>query len=70
MPFYDFKCKCGYNWNDHRVTSSETPVNCPKCNELMERQFPLQVTIQLDGLTPVYMPPPKHMVDNPREYYS
>lgn len=38
MPLYDFECNCGYS-GEH-ITKIDAILNCPKCNQHMERLMP------------------------------
>lgn len=38
MPLYDFTCSCGHT-AEKIVSMSTTKAECPKCGEMMERQF-------------------------------
>ena len=70
MPIWDYKCnKCNKELKDKIVGGIKTEVFC-ECGEKMERQPNLQVNVKWNRLLPAYMPPPQHIVDNPRAYYE
>ncbi len=44
MPVYDYNCVCGEVLKDEFVVSWESSVKCPKCGDIMRREFPLRFT--------------------------
>lgn len=55
MPIFDFRCACGFEWNDHYICKDRKMVECPHCGEPMEKvwkSFPsVQDDTYLGGLT-------------------
>ncbi len=47
MPLYDFTCYCGYKIELITPPNQYTIV-CPKCNKLMNREFPLPIILTSD----------------------
>ena len=70
MPIFDYICKCGHVWNDHKVTRSRDDVHCPKCNEVMTRKFPTEINFKMNRMIPNRMPIPKEIVENPNGWLN
>ena len=49
MPMYDYVCnKCNHEEKDMLVNTS-TPIPCPKCGDIMKREFPRTGHFKLVG---------------------
>lgn len=49
MPIYDYACtKCQHEEPDMLVNPSQ-PIACPKCGDIMKREFPNTGHFQLKG---------------------
>jgi len=50
MPIYDYACtKCEHAIEDKLVTNGDLIQTCPKCGDVMERDFPSTGHFQLKG---------------------
>lgn len=68
MPVYDYDCEaCSITVKNEFVTSWDSIVKCPKCGDLMNRQFPLQFAIDQFPKDGIHL---KHVCPEGKTFYS
>ena len=48
MPIFNYICDCGTRLNSKFTKTSDPPVRCPDCDQLMDKEFPSEVSIAIN----------------------